>query len=644
MGEDKDCVMSSLRLSYQDLSPPLKQCFAYCSLYPKSWEIEKNELILLWMAEGYLQSSDSVQQMEDLGNEFVNTLLKKSFFQDEKFDKYGNLVSFKMHKLMHDLALLVAHNDFHLDSDKILNTPLHLWFSLKSNIVHLFRNSLDACRLRTFYLQSEHGTVNTQIVGKLSVILSFESLRVLKLSRSSLKKLPDLISRLHHLRYLDLSWCAILESLPKSIGNLVNLQTLKLTGCERLEFCTEVVTKLINLRHLEIHLCKAFVDMMPAGLGKLSSLQSLSTFNVVVVDDKNKKKVAGKLNELQTLRNLRGNLEINGLDQVRDVMLESQEVNLIDKQFLESLDLNWNRRGKIDDSLQLLENLRPHHHLRRLNVRMYPGEQFSSWLPFIQHLSHISLSGFDNCKCLPPLEELPYLKSLSIGSMRVLEYMWVSSTAATFFPTLERLNIHSCDKFRGWKWKEDDVSSHHLSLPQFLRLSQLMIYGCPKLTCLPPFPNVEEFELCESTLKPLKEALDTSTTPLSMLKLLKIQGRNLEIDSLPSKFQQNLTSLEHLKLVNVDKLEFWFEDCFPSLKKIMISLGNSTILPDKMCDLLSLQHIQIFGCHYLKSLPRGMSRLINLVELKIWDCPLLGRCNCKCFTGEDLHRLIMSRP
>lgn len=145
------------------------------------------------------------------------------------------------------------------------------------------------------------------------------------------------------------------------------MQTLKLSGCERLEFCTEVVTKLINLRHLEIYWCKAFVDMMPDGLGKLSSLQSLSTF-ILVIDDKNKKKVAGKLNELQNLINLRGNLEINGLDQIRDVRLESQDVNLMDKKFLESLDLNWDCRGKIEDTLQLLENLRPHQNPRRINV------------------------------------------------------------------------------------------------------------------------------------------------------------------------------------------------------------------------------------------------------------------------------------
>lgn len=71
---------------------------------------------------------------------------------------------------------------------------------------------------------------------------------------------------------------------------------------------------------------------------------------------------------MQNLINLRGNLEINGLDQVRDVRLESQDVNLMDKKFLESLDLNWDCRGKIEDTLQLLENLRPHQNLRRINV------------------------------------------------------------------------------------------------------------------------------------------------------------------------------------------------------------------------------------------------------------------------------------
>ncbi|KAJ1427851.1 P-loop containing nucleoside triphosphate hydrolase [Sesbania bispinosa] len=48
-----------------------KKCFAYCSLYPKDWEIEKDELIEMWMAHGYLESSIEGKLMEDVGNQFV---------------------------------------------------------------------------------------------------------------------------------------------------------------------------------------------------------------------------------------------------------------------------------------------------------------------------------------------------------------------------------------------------------------------------------------------------------------------------------------------------------------------------------------------------------------------------------------------
>jgi leucine-rich repeat protein SHOC2 len=60
------------------------------------------------MAQGYLECSDEKQLIEDIGNKFVKIFLMKSFFQDATINRCGDIQSFKMHDLMHDLAMQVA--------------------------------------------------------------------------------------------------------------------------------------------------------------------------------------------------------------------------------------------------------------------------------------------------------------------------------------------------------------------------------------------------------------------------------------------------------------------------------------------------------------------------------------------------------
>ncbi|WJX86116.1 hypothetical protein P8452_68471 [Trifolium repens] len=129
-----------------------------------------------------------------------------------------------------------------------VGSPVHV--SLELNAVHLL-GSLDGSRLRTLILLSSDDEEELYW-EELYAISSFQYLRVLKLSHSSLSKLSRSIGKLKHLRYLNLSRCTGLGSLFKSISIIVLLQTLILMPDEKVEFSKMAISKLINLRHLQI--------------------------------------------------------------------------------------------------------------------------------------------------------------------------------------------------------------------------------------------------------------------------------------------------------------------------------------------------------------------------------------------------------
>ena len=204
--EEKSGILPALKLSYHHLPSHLKRCFAYCSMFPKSYEFQKGELILLWMAEGLLQHVKGKRQMEDIGSEYFSELLSRSFFQPSS----DNSSRFVMHDLINDMAQSVGGEIcFHLD-DKLENDlqhPIskkvrHLSFSRKYHEVFKRFKTFDKIKnLRTLLALPITDNLRSCMSAKVlhDLLMETRCLRVLSLTGYRINELPSSFSNLKHL-------------------------------------------------------------------------------------------------------------------------------------------------------------------------------------------------------------------------------------------------------------------------------------------------------------------------------------------------------------------------------------------------------------------------------------------------------------
>ncbi|XP_011072641.1 putative disease resistance protein RGA1 [Sesamum indicum] len=337
-----------LFLSYNELSPTMKQCFSYCAIFPKDWRIDVKKLIRMWMALGYLGSPGSTTDLELKGKEYFNNLRMRSFFQD--FEEYGDIVYCKMHDVVHDFAQFLRKNKGHNRTDNKLDartnsslvTQVKVYRSLFCQkevpcelfdfATHVRVLSLCGCKLhdiprgiddlihlRYLDLSDSHG-LTAQVFRS---ICQLYNLQILDLHLCGLKEIPREIGNLINLRYLDLSDNQLKTELPQTISQLHNLQTLCLTNCNLKEIPTGI-GDLIGLRNLNLRNNK--LKEIPREIGNLIELRNLDMSNNEL------KEIPREIGNLIRLRNLnlRSNKDIKELPETMCNLCDLQNLNLVE--------------------------------------------------------------------------------------------------------------------------------------------------------------------------------------------------------------------------------------------------------------------------------------------------------------------------
>ena len=276
--QNEDGIMAALRLSYYDLPYHLKQCFALCSMFPKDYNFLSYDLISFWMAQGLIQSSGQNAKMEDIGEIYINELFSRSFFQDVEQLAPG-AYSFKMHDLLHDLAIFFSQPEcltLNFHSKDISKRVQHVAFSDTDWPREEFEALRFVEKLNNVYtILFQIKNVAPRSKSFVACILRFKCIRVLDLSSSSFEALPNSIGSLKHLRFLDLSGNKRIKKLPNSICKLYHLQTLILVYCSELEELPKGSRSMISLRTLSITTKQRDLSGKKKGLRCLNSLQHL---------------------------------------------------------------------------------------------------------------------------------------------------------------------------------------------------------------------------------------------------------------------------------------------------------------------------------------------------------------------------------
>ncbi|PHU17201.1 hypothetical protein BC332_12896 [Capsicum chinense] len=231
-----------LSLSYNDLPTALKQCFLSFGMFPEDYVIYAENIIWMWMAEGFIPRGE--ERMEDVGEGFLNELIRRSLIQSWKDVDPVDLVN------LQDLRMYGIMKSYSLNNISSLKNLIILRLFCKDD------ESFPALEFLNSFQKLQKLWLNGRI-EKLPLSNPFpNSITMMILSHSELMGDPmPILGMLPNLRNLDLLRAYEGKEITCSGNDFCQLEFLHLESLENLERWNLATNAMPLIKGLGIHNC-----------------------------------------------------------------------------------------------------------------------------------------------------------------------------------------------------------------------------------------------------------------------------------------------------------------------------------------------------------------------------------------------------
>nr|GFA72732.1 putative late blight resistance protein homolog R1B-14 [Tanacetum cinerariifolium] len=255
VARDPKQSLDVLALSYKHLPDHLKVCFIYFGAFPEDFEIPVWKLLMLWVAEGFIQQKGQ-DCLEDLAEEYLDDLVERNLILVAEKRSNGRIKTCRVHDMLRDLCLREAAEEIFLhvikgnlpDPNSLTSSGnYHRRLYVHSHVMNFIHSKPCGPHVRSFLCfpseEKELSREHTSFIHE-----AFKLVRVLDIKSINISHFPVEITQLVHLRYISLF--GNFKVLPPSISKLWSLQSLIIETTSRDLNIQVDIWKMSQFRHL----------------------------------------------------------------------------------------------------------------------------------------------------------------------------------------------------------------------------------------------------------------------------------------------------------------------------------------------------------------------------------------------------------